>query len=150
MADEREPNYIREVAPKYLGPRRRLDLIRDAAGAASFFRSVLCDNAREHVLAVFLDGEHRPIAYSIVHIGTANSSCVHPREVFQCAILAGACSLILGHNHPSETLKISSADRAVTQNIYESGKLLGIKLLDHVVFSSEKHWSFAERGELPS
>lgn len=149
MTEDKGYNYIREVAPKYLGPRRRLDLIRDASEAASFFRSVLRDNAREHVLALFLDGGNKPIAYSIVHIGTANSSCVHPREVFQCAILAGACSLILGHNHPSETLKISSADRAVTQNIHESGKLLGIKLLDHVVFTSEEHWSFADQGELP-
>lgn len=149
MAKETTYNYIREVAPKYLGPKRRLDTIREASSAAVFFRTILRDNAREHVLALYLDGSHKPIAYSIVHIGTANSSAVHPREVFQNGLLVGACALILGHNHPSGSLEISKADRTVTETIHEAGRILGVKLLDHVVFTDESHWSFQEHGDMP-
>lgn len=142
-------SYIREVAPRYLGPRRKLEVIGEASDAARFFRGILRDNAREHVLAIYLNGANRPIAYSIVHIGTANSSTVHPREVFQCGLLAGACALILGHNHPSGELDVSESDRKVTRAIHEAGKILGVKLLDHVVFTDNGHWSFQEHGQMP-
>jgi hypothetical protein len=57
--------------------------------------------AREHFVAIYLDGRQRPVADCVVSIGTATASLVHPREVFQPAIAVGACALLIGHNHPS-------------------------------------------------
>ncbi|MFN9292342.1 MAG: JAB domain-containing protein, partial [Planctomyces sp.] len=78
--------------------------------AAAFIRSILSDNSREHFVALYLDGAHRIACYSIVSIGTANSCPVHPRKVLQRAILCGAVSLLVAHNHPSGVLTPSRED----------------------------------------
>jgi DNA repair protein RadC len=77
-------------------------------------RQVVTDDAREHFVAIYLDGRHRAIGHQVVSVGTATASLVHPREVFQPAILAGACAVIVGHNHPSGDPSPSPEDRAVT------------------------------------
>ena len=68
-----------------------------------------------------------------VMVGTLMSSLVHPREVFSRAILAGAASIIIAHNHPSGSLSISENDREVTRRIRQAGEILGIRLDDHVI-----------------
>lgn len=141
-------DFIREIAPHYSGPRRKVERIREAKDAVRFLQGTLKDNAREHVIALYLDGTNKPISYSVISIGTANSSSIHPREVFQMAVLSGACALILAHNHPSGDLTPSRADKEVTKRIHESGTLLGISLLDHVIFTDSSHYSFQEHGEL--
>ena len=65
--------------------------------------------------------------------GTLTSSLVHPREVFAPAMLAGAASIIIGHNHPSGKLSISAQDKEVSRTIKQAGELLGIRLDDHIV-----------------
>jgi DNA repair protein RadC len=93
------------------------------------------DDAREHFVAVYLDGRHRPIAHQVVSIGTASASLVHPREVFQPAILVGAWAVIVAHNHPSGYPTPSREDRDITQRLSQAGALLGVSLLDSVVFT---------------
>jgi len=108
---------------------------------ADFVRSILTDNSREHFVALYLDGAHQVTSYSIVSIGTANASMVHPREVFQRAILAGAVSIIIAHNHPSGVLTPSDEDHKVTQRLKDAGDILGIKLLDHIIISDHSQKS---------
>lgn len=91
------------------------------------------DKKQEHFVCLTLDGANRLIAKRIITIGTLTSSLVHPREVFADAITDRAASIIVAHNHPSESLTASKADRQVTQRLTEAGELLGIKLLDHVI-----------------
>jgi DNA repair protein RadC len=98
-----------------------------------FLRRVVRDDAREHFVALYLDG--RPIAHQVVSIGTASASLVHPREVFQPAILVSACAVIVGHNHPSGDPTPSREDREITQRLAQAGALLGVSLLDSVVFT---------------
>jgi hypothetical protein len=107
--------------------------IKGPNDVADFVRSVLTDNSREHCVALYLDGAHQVVSYSIISIGTANMSVVHPREVFQRAILAGAISIIIAHNHPSGVLTPSDEDHKVTQRLKDAGEILGIKLLDHLI-----------------
>jgi len=109
--------------------------IKGPNDVADFVRSVLTDNSREHCVALYLDGAHQVVSYSIISIGTANMSVVHPREVFQRAILAGAISIIIAHNHPSGVLTPSDEDHKVTQRLKDAGEILGIKLLDHLIVS---------------
>ncbi len=97
-------------------------------------------------MALYLDGRHRPIADRIVSIGTATASLVHPREVFQPAVALGACGLIVAHNHPSQDPTPSAEDRDVTRRLAEAGQLLGIPLLDHVVWT--RNGAFVSLREL--
>jgi DNA repair protein RadC len=127
---------IREVAIRYVGSRRRIDSkITGPEEAARYLRARVPDDAREHFVAIYLDGRHRPIADSVVSIGTATASLVHPREVFQPAIALGAVALIVAHNHPSGDVDPSGDDLAVTRRLVDAGRLLGVTLLDHIIWS---------------
>ncbi len=129
---------IREVAIRYVGARRRVaEKIASPAEAARYFRRRIHDDAREHFVALYLDGRHRAIADAIVSIGTATASLVHPREVFQPAIAVGACALLIGHNHPSGDPTPSPEDLEVTRRLAQAGRILGIVLLDHVVWARD-------------
>jgi len=89
---------------------------------------------QEYFLVITLDGASHIINTRTVFIGTLNQSLVHPREVFADAIADRAAGIIIAHNHPSGTLAASRADIAVTQRLEEVSKLVGIELLDHVLF----------------
>jgi len=88
---------------------------------------------QEHFWLIALNGGRRVSGVFEVTVGTLMSSQVHPREVFNRAILAGAASIIIAHNHPSGLLEISEQDREVTKRIKQAGELLGILLDDHII-----------------
>lgn len=148
MTPESETHYVREVVVNYRPTGRTRHQITDERTVAEFVRSVLPDNSREHLVALYLDGSHHVASYAVVSSGTANGCQVHPREVFQRAILSGAASLVIAHNHPSGSLKPSEQDEEVTQRIRKAGDLLGIKLLDHVIVTDDGCHSFKARGGL--
>ena len=77
-----------------------------------------------------------------------NRTVVHPREVYADPLQDRACAVIVGHNHPSGRLEPSPEDIDITKRLSEAGELLGIALLDHVVFSGEGYFSFVEHGLL--
>lgn len=93
------------------------------------------DKKQEHFVVLTLDGANRLIAKRIITIGTLTASLVHPREVFADAITDRAASIIVAHNHPSSSLVASQSDLDVTERIKDAGKLLGIKLVDHVIIT---------------
>ena len=132
--------FIREVRANYQ-QTSMLFTIKGPNDVADFVRSVLSDNSREHCVALYLDGAHQVVSYSIISIGTANMAVVHPREVYQRAILAGAICIIIAHNHPSGVLTPSEEDHKVTQRLKDAGEILGIKLLDHVIVADFAHLS---------
>lgn len=73
---------------------------------------------------------------------------VHPREVFAGALLDRAAAVIVAHNHPSGSVSPSGEDRAVTRSLVSAGEILGIRVLDHVVFAPGTYHSFLESGEM--
>jgi len=81
-----------------------------------------------------------------ISVGSLNSSIVHPREVFQPAILESAASVILIHNHPSGETIPSQEDKNITFRLVEVGKLLDIPVLDHIIIGGENYFSFKEEG----
>jgi DNA repair protein RadC len=105
---------------------------------------VVGNDAREHFLVLMLDARHKAIAYQVVSVGTANASLVHPREVFQAAVAAGAVAVIVAHNHPSGDPSPSREDREVTERLLRAGEVLGIRLLDSVVVSDSGYVSIRE------
>ena len=84
----------------------------------------------------------------IITKGTLNASLVHPREVFRIAIYNSAASIILVHNHPSGQLVASREDIRITQQLVESGKIIEIPVLDHIIVSNKDYVSLREQGYL--
>lgn len=101
------------------------------------------DREEFHVLT--LNGRHRLTGCHRVSEGTLTSSLVHPREVFGVAIRSLAAAIIVAHNHPSGDPEPSAEDLEVTRRLSESGKLLGIPLLDHVVIGQGVFVSIRDR-----
>lgn len=124
-------------------PRQRLldpaDVARVLFAEAARLRS-------EAFWACALDAQGGLLHLYRVSLGTLTASLVHPREVFQPALVHSAASLIVAHNHPSGDPEPSADDRATTRRLERVGRLLGIPLLDHVVLGAGSHVSFRERG----
>lgn len=107
--------------------------IMSAEDAFLVARRFIQDDDREVFLVILLNTKHRVIAVHRAHIGSINSSVVHPREIFKSAILNNAAALIVSHQHPSGDPKPSLEDIEVTERLQEVGRIIGIQLLDHIV-----------------
>jgi len=108
-------------------------------------------NARnERFIVITLNGGHQVIATRIVSMGLVNRTIVHPREVFWNAIKDNAVGIVVAHNHPSGNLDPSQEDLDITRRLSEAGSILGISLLDHVIFHKKGFYSFVEHGLLSS
>jgi len=109
----------------------------------------LNDAKREHFMAVLLTSRHAVLGIETISVGSLNASIVHPREVFRPAILAGAAAIILAHNHPSGDVSPSDDDVEITVRILDTGKVIGIEVLDHVILGGNGRFlSFREKGLL--
>ena len=106
------------------------------------------DLKQERFLTVSLNGAHEVIQTRTVSVGLVNRTLIHPREVFADALTDRACAIIVAHNHPSGQLTPSPEDKDITRRLRGAGELLGIPLLDHLVFSQQDFYSFVEHGLL--
>ena len=147
METTRTETAFREVQISY-GRKRKQPQVRSAGGVVPFLRSIAPNNSQEHFIAVYLSAAHEPIGYSVISSGLLASCPVHPRELYQKALVLGAYSVIVAHNHPSDSTEASAEDRKVTQQLKDAGALLGIKLLDHIIFTDDSYFSFQENGEI--
>lgn len=89
--------------------------------------------AKEHLHGLYLNAHYQVIHEEVISIGTVDANLVHPREVFKPALEYSAAGVVLVHNHPSGITAPSEADRAVTRQLAEAGKIFGIDLVDHVI-----------------
>ena len=114
-------------------------------------RQMIPDDSREHFLALYLDSQNRLVATHEVSTGTLSASLVHPREVYGPALrLMGVASIVLVHNHPSGDPKPSNEDLRLTRQLVEAGKLLDIRVHDHVIIGNggDAYVSLAQRGHV--
>ena len=111
-------------------------------------RQQLKDKKKEHFLILCLDTRNNLIKIGNISIGTLDANLVHPREVFKEAIQSLASSIILVHNHPSGSTEPSDADIDITKRILETGKIIGIDVLDHIIIANNNSLSFKEKGIL--
>ncbi len=142
--EKQESDFIREVIVKYRGPKRRSPSFRDSEAVTSFLRRLLVDNSREHFIVLFLDVTNRIASYSIIAIGGKQSCPVDVTGIFQRALIVGASSIIVSHNHPSGDAKPSEEDQRITKVLCEIGKTLRINVLDHIIISDDEHFSFSD------
>ena len=106
------------------------------------------DRKQEHFLCISINGANEVMNIRVVTIGLINKSQVHPREVFADVIAERASAVIVAHNHPNGELKPSNEDITVTKTIKEAASVLGIGLLDHIIFNNKGYYSFVENNEL--
>lgn len=106
------------------------------------------DRKQEHFLAISLNGAHEVVGTHVVSVGLVNRTLVHPREVFAEALVERAAAVVCAHNHPSGNVEPSSEDMEITDRLKKAGDVLGVRLLDHVIFSGRGYYSFLEDGTL--
>ncbi len=112
-----------------------LPLVSDIAG-----------KQQEYFLCISLNGANEVIEKRVVTIGLLDKSPVHPREVFANVIVDRAAAVIFAHNHPSGELQPSEADLRMHDQLTEAGKILGLRVLDHVIVTRKGYYSFQEAG----
>jgi DNA repair protein RadC len=122
-----------------VNPAEAYELVKRYAGAK-----------QEQFILLTLNGSHSVISVSIVSIGIVNKAIVHPREVFRKAIIDNAAAIIVCHNHPSGSVKPSDEDREATGMLSEAGKIIGIQLIDHIIFSKTGYTSLKSEGNFPN
>lgn len=108
----------------------------------------LRDEIREVFACLFLDNQHRVIAFERMFWGTVNAASVYPREVVRRALELSASAVIFAHNHPSGVAEPSESDRQITQQLIQVLGLIEVRVLDHFVVGDIELVSFAERGML--
>lgn len=106
------------------------------------------DRKQEHFLCLSLNGAHEVKYIRVVSIGLVNRTLVHPREIFSDPIKDRAAAIVIAHNHPSGNMDPSLEDKEITRRIKGAGEILGIELLDHIIFTETGYYSFLEEGLL--
>lgn len=106
------------------------------------------DRKQEHFLCASINGANEILNIRVVSIGLVDRSPVHPREVFADALSDRASAIIVAHNHPSGGLEPSPGDIAITAQLKAAGDVVGIELLDHIIFNRMGYFSFLEDGTL--
>jgi len=110
--------------------------IKKPVDVFKLLKPLIGDKKKEHFVLLSLNTKNKIISLDTISIGSLNISLAHPREIFQTAIKNSAATIILAHNHPSGNLKPSEKDLIVTKNLINGGKILGIKIIDHVIITN--------------
>lgn len=132
---------------KRLGEKRgERSVVTCPEDAADYAAPRLKYENKEHMCVMLLNVKNHIIAWEVVSIGSLTASVVHPREVFKPAIIKGAASIILVHNHPSGDPTPSKEDLEVTARMVQVGRVMDISVLDHIIVGGDKFVSLKEKG----
>ncbi|QEY52786.1 RadC family protein [Legionella longbeachae] len=107
----------------------------------AYLKKRLRDYKNETFVALFLDNQHRIIAYDELFSGTINTATIHPRPIIERVLRLNAAALILAHNHPSGVSDPSPQDIAVTERMREALELVDVRLLDHIIIGDNEVYS---------
>ncbi len=122
------------------------EVLSTPESAINFFKG-LRDSDIEKFTVAYLDAKNKLCGISI-QPGSVDQTAVYPREIAKHALLNGATSVIMAHNHPSGNPNPSSADRELTKLLKEALQVLQIRIHDHIIIGDDSHFSFAEEGYL--
>lgn len=119
--------------------------INKPADVFKLLKPLIGDKKKEHFVVLSLDTKNNIISLDTISIGSLNISLAHPREIFQAAIKNSAATIILVHNHPSGDPTPSDNDLKITKRLLEISKLLGIRLIDHIIIGQNSYYSFSNQ-----
>lgn len=130
----REIEYNYETRPKINGMDDVINTVKP----------LIADQNKEFFITLYLNTKNGILRQEVISIGSLNANIVHPREVFRTACLVSASSIIVAHNHPSGDPTPSSEDIELTKKLVESGKIIGITVIDHVIIGHDRNYGFRE------
>ena len=122
--------------------------ITNASIVFEYYKNIFVNKKQEYFYCLYLDSNKVVIKEKLLFIGTLDYSLVHPREVFKEAITVSASTIICIHNHPSGNVIPSRNDIEITNKLIETGNLLGIRIIDHIIIGKNKYYSFLENGDI--
>ena len=137
-----------ELSRRYATSSNKDDRMRISSPEAAFnlIYPMVRDERVEHFITLLLDSKNHLIKTVRVSKGSVNANIVHPREVFRPAILEGARSIIVAHNHPSGDPGPSQNDIDITRKLIDTGKICGIEMYDHVIIGDGRYFSLKEQN----
>lgn len=118
------------------------------ASIADYYMETLRHERREHLMLCMFDSKCHLLSDKLVSVGSVDASIVSPREIFRFALACDAVHLVILHNHPSGIPDPSAADDAVTERIYECGKIMEIHLSDHIIIGDRTYYSYREKNRI--
>lgn len=131
------------------GSPAQLPVIRKPQDVFDLLLGGFQDLDREHFKVLHLNTKNQVMKVETTSIGLLNSSPVHPREVFKEAVKMSSAAIILAHNHPSGDPTPSQEDLLLTTRLRNVGEVLGISVVDHIIFGDNRYVSLKERGQIP-
>lgn len=149
-----EAKAIAIVAALELGRRRKetageeRPVIQSSRDVFVLMQQFYADLSHEEFWIVLLNNANRVMSKQLISRGGTGGTVVDVKIIFQLVLQHGATSLVLTHNHPSGSLKPSNEDLQLTRRIVQSGALLDIRVLDHLIFTDQGYHSFADVGQL--
>lgn len=147
-----EAKAISIVAALELGRRRRFaetaqqPKISNSKDAFEYFYMRMSDLGHEQFWVMLLNPANKVIKMMKISDGGINGTSADPKRIFKTALENNATAVMLCHNHPSGNVEPSNSDMALTHNIVKGGKVLEIKILDHIIIGINKYFSFADSG----
>lgn len=129
----------------HINSNKRNKIVTSPEELFNMIRFQISNFTKEHFYVISLDTRNKFIGLDEISVGTLTSSLVHPRETFESAIRRHAAQIIIAHNHPSEELDPSEDDIKITKRLVEAGRIMGIEVLDHLIFSKKGFLSFKEK-----
>lgn len=118
--------------------------------AAEVLRCFLGEPDREHFACLYLDRENLIIGCELVSLGTQDRVGLWVEHIFRGAVVSGCDKLIVAHNHVRSPAKPSHEDRVLTRELVKAGKILGIRVVDHIILACDEHYSFHDHGGMRS
>ncbi len=124
------------------------DAVHQSAHVVSWLQREIGSDMQEKFMVIFLDSKNRILTSKVLFVGTINESKVYPREIFREALLCGATGVILAHNHPGEDPTPSFHDIALTERMVSAGRIMGVRVLDHLIITRTGWMSMADESFL--
>ena len=149
-----EAKAITIMAALELGKRRRAaeatlpEEVKDSKDAFERFLPYIDDLRQEHFLVMYLNQSNHALKVECISNGGTTHVIADPKIIFKNALNLGATCIVLGHNHPSGNPRPSEDDRLLTKKLVAGGKLLDIKVTDHIIIGNERYYSFRDHGEM--
>lgn len=137
-----------ELGRRIFSKSQELANLASPSAAAQYLMPRISRHEVEHFYVLYLNTKNRLTGYDLIAKGSLTCAVVHPREVFNAAIINRAASIIVAHNHPSGDPRPSVEDKELTRSLLATGMVLGIPVLDHVIIGNNRYYSFKENGNL--
>lgn len=140
---------VGELAKRIASTRRRQQVVLESPESiASYYMERMRHEVQEILMLAMFDSKSMLIGEKVISVGTSNAALISPREIYRTALQEQAVYIVILHNHPSGNPEPSREDVQVTRKIKQSGEILDILLMDHIIIGDNRYFSFREQDIL--